>query len=170
MNASVMETKMNSQSSNFESAHTQNRPQTSASGIRNIAPANSGLLGFVISCLLLAAAWGVVGIGYICIPGAVIAAALGFLCAIMNIGTGFSFLICLGIAAACLGLAYPALIGTLLLKGALSGSQDPLAFDKRILGITCIVAVVGAALAGLGVLLGGGASLALPTFLQFLIA
>lgn len=161
---------MNSQSSNFESARTQDHSQTSASGIRNIAPANSGLLGFAISCLLLAAAWGVVGIGYICIPGAVIAAALGFLCAIMNIGTGFSFLICLGIAAACLGLTYPALIGTLLLKGALSGSQEPLAFDKLVLSITCIVAVVGAALAGLGVLLGGAASLALPTFLQFLIA
>ena len=125
MNANGMETTMNSQSTNFESARTQDRPQSNAAGIRNIAPANSGLLGLVISSLLLAAAWGVVGIGYICIPGAVIAAALDFLCAIMNIGIGFSFLIFLGIAAACLGLTYPALIGTLLLKGALSGSQEP---------------------------------------------
>ena len=75
------------------------------------------------------------GIGYICIPGAVIAAALGFLCAIMNIGIGFSFLIFLGIAAACLGLAYPALIGTLLLKGALSGSQEPFHLTSEFLAL-----------------------------------
>ena len=99
-----------------------------------------------------------------------IAAALGFLCAIMNIKAGFAFLICIGIAVSSLGLAYPIHVGTQLLKGALSNNQQPLLFDKRTLGITCIVAVVGAALAGLGVLLGGGASLALPVFLQFLIA
>lgn len=74
-------------------------------------PAPQGLLGLapIISVLLLAAAWGVVGIGYLCVPGSVAGAVLALACAAMNLGSGSIAqpALCLGIALACAGLCLP---------------------------------------------------------------
>lgn len=74
-------------------------------------PAPQGLLGLapVISVLLIGAAWGAVGIGYLCVSGSVVGAVLAVVCAVMNAASGSvaSFALCMGIAISCLGLCVP---------------------------------------------------------------
>lgn len=70
-------------------------------------------LGSVISALMLFAAWMIVGIGYICVPGSLVGAVLGVALGVMNLGNGLaSAALCLGCGIACLGMFIPLLLGT----------------------------------------------------------
>ena len=114
----------------------------------------------------MAGAWGVVGIGYICVPGSLAAAVLGVVCAAMNLSAGLApVALCAGTAVACVGLCYPILVGTRMLQAVLL-KRDAVAFRAKALGAALAVAVAGAAVAGLAVLLGAGDALSLPAFLQ----
>lgn len=124
-------------------------------------------LGGVINVLLLAAAWGVVGIGYICVPGSLVAAVLGVVCAAMNLASGVApALLCLGVAVSCAGLCYPVFVGARLLQNVLLKREAKVELRKNVLAVSLIIVVVGAAAAGLAALLGASDALMLPAFLQ----
>ncbi len=128
-------------------------------------------LSSIISLLLQFAAWMIVGIGYLCVPGSLIGGILGVVCLFMNLGTGIANMaLCLGCAIACVGLFYPIFVGTRFLQHVLLKREGGFDFDKKTLLVFAVIAVAGAALAGLGVLIGGGAQLALPGFLQTIFA
>lgn len=79
----------------------------------------SGLMG-VINALLLFAAWMVVGIGYLCVPGSVAGAVLALVLAVTNMGNGLAAAaLCLGIGIACAGLCAPIFVGTRAAQGVL---------------------------------------------------
>lgn len=135
-------------------------------------PAAGDLLGLgsIISLLLLFGAWCIVGIAYICVPGSIASAALGVVCAFMTLGSGLaSVALCLGCAIGCLGLSYPVFVGARALQNALLKKASP-AFNKKLLVTFAVIALIGAALAGIGTLADGGTGLALPGFLQAVFA
>lgn len=147
-------------------------------------PAPQGLLGLapIISVLLLAAAWGVVGIGYLCVPGSVAGAVLALACAAMNLGSGSIAqpALCLGIALACAGLCLP------LWRGCQAGRRQLLHITRRREGsaptrplgehercfliASALVLLAGCCIAGIAALAGGGEQLVLPGFLQALFS
>ena len=136
-------------------------------------PASADLLGLgtVISWLLVAAAWGVVGIAYLCVPGSVVAAALGVASAAMNLGGGLAaFALAAGVAVTCIGLCMPCLAGANALRCLLLRRPVELSASvKRLLAVSAVVLLVGCAIAGVAVLAGGGDALVVPGFLQGVI-
>lgn len=124
-------------------------------------------LGGIIDALLLVCAWGVVGIGYICVPGSLVAAVLGFACAAMNVCSGMAATaLCAGVGAACVGLCYPIFVGTRALRGMLLRREGKVSLNAKLLAGALIVAAAGAAVAGIATLAGAGDALTLPAFLQ----
>ncbi|MGN0038285.1 MAG: hypothetical protein ACI36Y_03995 [Coriobacteriales bacterium] len=146
-------------------------------------PAPQGLLGLapIISALLLAAAWGVVSIGYLCVPGSVAGAVLAIACVFMNLGGGIAQpALCLGIAVACAGLCLPlwqaCQAGRRALVHISCRREGPVPTRplsermRRILIVSAIVAFVGCCIAGAATLAGGAEQLVLPDFLQALFS
>lgn len=146
-------------------------------------PAPQGLLGLapVISALLLAAAWGVVGIGYICVPGSVAGALLALACAAMNLGGGIAQpALCLGIALACAGLCLPLwyacqvgrrqLLHITRRREGRAPSRTLGEHERCFLIASGLVLLAGCCIAGIAALAGGGEQLALPGFLQALFS
>lgn len=126
-----------------------------------------GGLGSVISLLLLFAAWCVVGIAYICVPGSLVGGVLGVIAAAMNFGGNFaSVALCLGCGIACFGLCVPFFVGARFGQHMLLKKVEPFSFQKNALVVCAAIAIIGACIAGLGALLGGGDGVALPAFLQ----
>ena len=127
-------------------------------------------LGGVISWLLLAAAWGVVGIAYICVPGSLAGALLAVVSAFTSFGAGLlPFALCLGVAIGCMGLCIPCLqvadaLRCLLLK------RPVVVRNQRLLVISAVVLLVGCAIAGVATLAGGAGAVVLPAFLQGMVA
>lgn len=140
-------------------------------------------LGSVISVLMLFAAWMIVGIGYLCVPGSLVGAVLGIALGFMNLGNGLaSAALCLGCGIACLGMCLPLLRGTQAARRALAkrthaafsdsgntGTDErriPRPLKTSLLIASLAIMVAGAAIAGMGTLAGGAETLYLPDFLR----
>lgn len=154
---------------------TQNTVERESNGNRTVTievPASAGMfgLGGIISGLLLAAAWGVVGIAYICVPGSLAAAVLAVVSACMSLGVGLMpFALCAGIAVACVGLCIPCLQGADALRCLLL-KRPVVVRNQRLLVISAVVLLAGCAIAGAMTLAGAADAAVVPAFLQGVFA
>lgn len=124
-------------------------------------------LASIISILIIFAAWMIAAIAYICVPGSILGFAIGLICTFMNLLNGIGAIaVCFGCAVGCLGLCYPILVGARMLKHILMKREDDFVFNGRLFTICAIVAIAGAAIAGIGVLANGTEAIVLPGFLQ----
>lgn len=148
------------------------------------APRGGMMSGFdaIFRVLFLFAGWMLVVIGYVCVPGSLVAAAVGAYVGITNVGAGLgAALLGFGCAVACLGLCLPALkvagwgrgMALRATKALAGGAPDELPGavsarfpGKKVLTVCAVLVVAGAAAAGLGALLGGGEAVVLPDFLN----
>ncbi len=121
---------MNEQNSQRGSGASQDNGRETRETVTINVPAGVGLpgLGSVISVLLMAGIWGIVGIGYICVPGSLVAGVIGVGVGLMNVGNGLAAAaLALGCGIACIGLCVPCLRGTNILhKFALKQTKGAL--------------------------------------------